>query len=204
MAKKKKEVNVKSEGSATKKLVKKNDTQGLTGATSYPGNPFSLMRSLTEDMEKLFGDFGFESRFPRISLFDESLLGFDEREFETDFSPPLEMIRQNGQIVVRTDLPGIQKEDIDVEVSNGRLTIKGERKNDVKEESDGYFRTERTYGRFLRQLPLPENVDAGEARAVFKDGVLEITMPAPEAVPTNQKVEITEGEAESKAAASGS
>ena len=75
--------------------------------------------------------------------------------------------------------PGLSKDDIKVEITEDMLSIQGERKQEKKEEREGYFYNECSYGSFYRAVPLPEGVDASKATAEFRNGVLEIAMPAP-------------------------
>jgi HSP20 family protein len=124
-------------------------------------SPFALMRRFSEEMDQLFGS--------RI------------REGETGgFLPPIEISEQKGKLMISADLPGIDKNDIKVELSDGNLVIQGERKRETETETAEMRRTERSYGRFYRSIPLPEGVNAEETRAQFKDGVLEISVPIPE------------------------
>ena len=91
-----------------------------------------------------------------------------------------------------------------VEVVEGALVISGERKEEKEEKGEGFYRSERTYGSFFRRLPLPEGVKSEEAAATFKNGVLEVTIPAPKREPTGRRLEIkepTEAPAEARAAA---
>ena len=88
------------------------------------------------------------------------------------------MLEREGQVVVRADLPGMSKDDIKVEVSDGLLTIQGERKNEKKEEREGYCYSECSFGTFYRAIPLPEGAEASKATADFRNGVLEVTVPA--------------------------
>ena len=81
--------------------------------------------------------------------------------------------------MVRADLPGMAKDDFKVEVSDDMLTIEGERKHEKKEEREWYHYSERSYGSFYRAIPLPEGIDASKATSEFRNGVLEVTMPAP-------------------------
>jgi HSP20 family protein len=78
-----------------------------------------------------------------------------------------------------TDLPGLKRDDVKVELTEGLLTISGERKEEKEEKREGYYRSERSYGSFFRQIPLPEGAKTDTAKAEFNDGVLEITMQAP-------------------------
>jgi len=82
--------------------------------------------------------------------------------------------------VVRADLPGIRKEDLDVQVHDGILTIEGERREETEEEEAGYRRSERRYGHFYRAIQLPEDIDVEDAEASINNGVLEVSIGAPE------------------------
>ncbi len=81
--------------------------------------------------------------------------------------------------MVQADLPGLNKDDIHVEVRDDAITIEGERRKEHEEHCEGYYRSERSYGSFLRTVPLPEGIEADKAEANFHDGVLEVSMPMP-------------------------
>ena len=81
--------------------------------------------------------------------------------------------------MVRADLPGMRRDDVQVDVDNDVLTIAGERRQENEENREGVFRSERSYGQFYRAIPLPENVDTSKVKASFNDGVLEVTAPLP-------------------------
>ena len=81
--------------------------------------------------------------------------------------------------MIRADLPGLCKEDVKVEVSDDMITIEGERKQEKKEEREGCYYSECSYGSFYRVIPLPEGADASKATAEFHNGVLEVAVPAP-------------------------
>jgi HSP20 family protein len=87
------------------------------------------------------------------------------------------------------------KDDVKVEVTDDAVTISGERKSEHEEKREGYYRSERSYGSFYRQIPLPEGVDADDANATFRNGVLEITMQAPQRQEQRggRRLEIKEG-----------
>jgi HSP20 family protein len=93
--------------------------------------------------------------------------------------PDIEMVQRNRDLVIRADLPGLTKDDVEVESSDDALTIRGERKWEREDEHEGVYRSERAYGSFYRVIPLPEGTVAEQAKATFKNGVLEITMPGP-------------------------
>jgi len=188
---------------AEEKAVEKTAKTAVEPRVERPRGPFTLMRRFAEDMEDMFGGFRLEKTFPAMSLFERDPFDLWNTDFFNDFSPPVEMFEKDGKLIVRTDLPGLEKDDIDVEITDRLLTIKGERKNEFEEEKEGFFRTERSYGNFFRQVALPASIKTEDAHAMFKNGVLEITMLAPKGVLNKKKLEITEGEAKSKAVASG-
>ena len=134
--------------------------------------PFTLMRRFSEEMDRMFENFGWGQGWLTPAL-DRSGLP------QGSWAPRVEMFERGNQLVVRADLPGMTKDDVTVEFNDEGITIEGERKNENEEKGEGYYRTERTYGKFFRRVAVPEGVDAEEATANFKDGVLEITMPAP-------------------------
>jgi hypothetical protein len=107
-----------------------------------------------------------------------------------------------GSSRTSADLPGLTKDDINVDITDDALVIRGERKSEREENEEGYYRSERSYGSFYRQIPLPEGVNVDDADATFRDGVLEITMTAPErAAEQCRRLEIregSEGEAQSR------
>jgi HSP20 family protein len=106
--------------------------------------------------------------------------------------PPVEAFERDHRLTVRLELPGMKKEEIAVTFTEEGLTIEGERKLENEEKKNEWHRTERTYGRFVRTVPLPEGVKAAEVKATFEGGILEITVPIPEnaALVTPKKVEI--------------
>jgi HSP20 family protein len=95
--------------------------------------------------------------------------------------------------VVRADLPGLKREDVNIEVRDDELILSGERRSEHEESEGGYYRSERSYGSFYRSIPLPEGVDADTAKARFDNGVLEITMQAPQPSGRARRIQIEEG-----------
>jgi HSP20 family protein len=87
---------------------------------------------------------------------------------------------EQHELVLKAELPGIKREDIDLKVENNVLTIRGERKRDAEIKQDGFHRVERTYGAFARSFTLPPTVNAEGVKAEFKDGVLTVVLPARE------------------------
>lgn len=106
-----------------------------------------------------------------------------------NWSPAVESRVDNGNIIVKADLPGIDPKEISISVIGNELRIEGERKQEEKKEEKDYFYQEVAYGKFTRSVPLPEGVDADKIKANYKNGVLEITMPAPKQIET-KKVQV--------------
>jgi len=175
----------------------KKESLELTRKSPEAANPFGMMRRFSKDMERLFQDFqGY--RFP-------SVLSPERWPFRSDFEemewmPHVEVLQNNGQFIVRADLPGVTKDDINVELTDDMLTISGERKEEKEEKGEGFYRSERSYGNFYRQFPLPEGALIENAEAIFKNGVLEVNMPAPKVEPATRKLEVKEPESKNKQA----
>lgn len=146
----------------------------------------------TTQLEKTEGRMERRRRFewPFETIFDEmerlwsSPFGWQTRLLPafarpTRWLPSVDVFEKEGQLVIRADLPGLKKEDIDVSVQEGNLIVRGERKEESRVEKEDYLRLERATGSFYRCLPLPSEVKPEEIKAEFKDGVLEIRLPKP-------------------------
>jgi len=94
--------------------------------------------------------------------------------------PSVDMFENGDALVIKAELPGMSKDDIDVNIDNGKLTLSGERKSEKEVDEDKYYRRERTYGKFVRTFALPADADPDKIAAEFKDGVLKIEIPKPE------------------------
>jgi HSP20 family protein len=94
--------------------------------------------------------------------------------------PAMDLVEVNDALVLKADLPGLRREDVNIEVNDGTLTISGERKDEHEEKADGYYRVERSFGGFSRTLTLPKGIEAEGITADFADGVLEVRIPKPE------------------------
>lgn len=171
----------------------------LARRTPYFGttaSPFNLMRRMADDIERLFSDvdfarvgFGLNSPQRYTSAFEP--YRSESRFADASWAPTVETFRRDGNLVVRADLPGLTKENISIEADDDVLLISGERSDETRDEKDDFYRTERTYGRFFRAIQLPEGVNADQIDATFKDGVLEVTIPAPKVTtPKNRQVKI--------------
>ena len=156
-------------------------------------NPFRTLERLADEMDRMFGDFGLGRSW--MSPRPGSWLRSPSREWQT-WAPDIEVFHRNSELVVRADLPGLSRDDIKIDATDHGITIQGERKREHEEEREGLYRSERSYGRFYRMIPLPEGAMIDQAKASFKDGVLEIVMPAPpEQVRRGRRLEIAEGPA---------
>lgn len=152
--------------------------------------PFSLMRRMQEDMDRLFGGgWGGGRQWP-LSLAQTA---------NVEWAPAIEAFQRGNEFVVRAEVPGLSRDDLTVEIGDDALTIEGERKYDHQEEREGVFKSERSYGTFCRVVPLPQGALSESATANFKDGVLEIVVQAPsQEVRRGRRIEIGQESAESK------
>ena len=139
-----------------------------------PWKPAAEMARWERDMERMLGNFLTGRGHP---LFDErswpgSNLGLAE--------PNVDLYEEKDQIVVKAELPGLTKDDIQVSLSDNILTIKGEKKKEEEDRDKDYYHSERVYGAFIRSLPLPAEVNPEKIHAAFKNGVLEVRLPKSE------------------------
>src|SRR3954465_12150218 len=94
--------------------------------------------------------------------------------------PAMDLTEAENEYVLRADLPGLTEDDVEIEVKDRVLSISGERKSEHHDHGEGFFRVERSFGRFSRSLDLPVGIDAASVRAEFNNGVLEVRIPKPE------------------------
>jgi HSP20 family protein len=157
-------------------------------------DPFGLLRQMTSEFDRVF---------------DEPFWRSFRRPFQPvpasggiTWSPEIDVFEKDNHLVTKVDLPGMKKEDVKVEVTDGHLAISGERKSETEEKNDAFYRCEREYGSFYRAVPLPEGVTLEDVNATFADGVLEVSMPLPaKAGAPARRVEIKEPAKASKSAA---
>lgn len=171
-------------------MKNKEKREALELASKSPDfNPFGMMRRFTKDMERLFDDFeGF--RVP--GFFNREFFPFGTEFKDFEWMPQIEVKKTNGDLMVKADLPGLTRDDVKVELTDDALTISGERKEEKEEKREGFYRTERNYGRFFRQIPLPEGAKTDKANAVFTNGVLEVKIPVAKTESQARKLEIKE------------
>jgi HSP20 family protein len=107
--------------------------------------------------------------------------------------PAIEVKQEEGKLLVTAELPGVNGGDVKVYVTGDALVVEGERKYEKEEKREGYFHTERSYGRFYRAIPIPDGANADNATANFNNGVLNVVIPFPEILPKAREIVVTEG-----------
>jgi HSP20 family protein len=128
-------------------------------------DPFREMAQMQDRINRIFGD-----AYTRRQDDDLTQRG--------EWFPAVDIYENaNQEIVLKAELPGLVREDIDVRVENNTLTLRGERKRDTEVKQEQFHRVERSYGSFSRSFSLPSRIDMEKVRAEFKDGVLAITLP---------------------------
>lgn len=156
-------------------------------------SPFTLMRRLSEDMDRLFGDYSGLGLFPALGnrTSGGGLNSFLSGVESPRWIPTVDVFQRGDDIVVHAELPGIKREDVNVEINEGRLTLSGQREQKTEDNRGDTYRSERTFGSFYRAIPLPEEADAEHAQAHFENGVLEVTIPIPKHTqPKAKKVDV--------------
>jgi HSP20 family protein len=128
-----------------------------------------------EEMERMFESF-MPRGWMRPFRWEHPAWGELTRPFEGRV-PNVDVIDRDDEVIVRAEVPGIKKEDLEVSVTDNSVTIKGETKHEEKEEKGNYYRCEISSGTFARTVALPDNVSSGDATAKFEDGVLELKLP---------------------------
>ena len=128
-------------------------------------DPFRELSTMQDRINRIFGD-AYTRRYD------------DDLTQRGEWFPPVD-IYENGhdEIVLKAELPGLQREDIELRVENNTLTLRGERKRDTEIKQEQYHRVERSYGAFSRSFSLPSRIDTEKVRAEFKEGVLSIKLP---------------------------
>jgi HSP20 family protein len=140
------------------------------------------MEKRFEEMERRFEDF-FRRPF---SLLPSWMPRLRMPEIE-EVSPSMDIFTEGDNVVVKAELPGMKKEDIDVSLTEDTITISGDKKKEEKIEKKDYYSLERSYGSFKRSFSLPAEVQTEKASAKFKDGVLEIRIPKTEEAKKKEK-----------------
>jgi len=148
-------------------------------------NPFNEMLTLSENLNKMFNRFFEETMIaPGKSILTDELS-------QRTWSPAVDIYENKDSIVVKADLPGVEKDKVKVEVKDNILSIRGKREEEKETKEHNVYRLERHYGEFVRNFTLPQKVDASRIKANYKDGILKITIPKPEEIKGKEiKVEV--------------
>ena len=173
---------------ATKLPVKTEQKGDEKTAAPQAWHPLETLR---REVDRLFEDFGSDFwRAPfRRSAFDVE--PFWRREWNFAATPAVDIVEKDNAYEVTADLPGIDEKNIEVNVANGTLTIKGEKQEEKEEKKKDYYLHERHFGSFQRSFRVPDGVDADKIDAQFKKGVLTVTMPkTAEAQKPAKKIEV--------------
>ena len=154
----------------------------------YATGPFSLMHRISEEMDRLFESFGMGRNF-----FPEDMAQARRGAGQGGaslWSPHLEVCERKGKLLIQVDLPGVRREDVNVQLEPDAVIIQGQRTQESERNERGYYHSERSYGSFYRAVPLPDGIDIDQANATFRDGVLEIEMPLPQQQQRGRRLEV--------------
>jgi HSP20 family protein len=158
-------------------------------AGGHAMGPFSLMHRISEEMDRLFESFGMgRNFFPEETA--QGRRGGAGQGAASLWSPHLEVCERSGKLLIEVDLPGVKREDVNVQIEPDALIIQGQRTQQSERSDQGYYHSERSYGGFYRAVPLPEGIDAEQATATFRNGVLEIEMPMPKQQQRGRRLEV--------------
>ena len=116
--------------------------------------------------------------------------GGQQRAEVTEWAPAIDVVTENGDLVIKAELPGVKQEDVDITLQDNVLTVSGQRKAEQEEERGGYYVRERRYGSFSRSLTVPEGVDESKIYARYQNGVLEVTVEGAAQVQEPKRIQI--------------
>lgn len=138
---------------------------------------------------------GFEDFPPSLRVFEDVMNRMlNEPTGVRPWTPPVDIVENENELILTADIPGVKMEDIDIKLEDGTLSISGSRKFESEQKEGGYHRIERAYGQFQRAFSLPDSVDAGKVTAAYDNGVLRVTLPKKEiAKPRSIKVALGSG-----------
>jgi len=131
-------------------------------------NPWREMSAMPDRLDRFLDDPFF--RLGRMA--EDSGLGM--------WNPAVDLYEKDDYFMIKAELPGVDKNDINIDLKDRLLTLSGERTHDKEVNEENYYRRERSYGKFQRTFTLPADVDSNQIKAEFKDGVLQIEIPKPE------------------------
>jgi HSP20 family protein len=156
---------------ASNQLAQSGKGKRHSQSSSIERSPLAEMARWEQQMERRFANL-ISGRLARL-WDDDDELGMTE--------PAIDMYEEDNEVVVKAELPGMSKDDVQINFADNVLSIRGEKKKEEEDKGKDYYRAERVYGAFVRSVALPAEVIPEKARAVFKNGVLEIRLPKSEA-----------------------
>ena len=138
---------------------------------------------------------GFEDFPSSLRLFDDVVNRmFNEPAGVRPWTPPVDIVENENELLLTADVPGVSMDDIDIKIEDGTLNISGSRKFESEEKEGGYHRIERAYGSFHRAFTLPDSIETDKVSAAYESGVLKVTLPKKEvAKPRSIKVQLGAG-----------
>ena len=167
---------------ASRRLQPQRTQRTTTGIQRYGNeslaNPFHLFRRMSDEMEHFF-DRAFGASYAPSRSDPSAGLGTGSWTSLANWAPRIEAFQRGDQFIVRAELPGLKREDVRVNVTDDSLIIEGERRDEFENTHGDVYHSERSYGSFYREIPLPEGTLSDNAEASFKDGVLEVKLQAP-------------------------
>lgn len=161
------------------------------GGGLFSMSPFALLREMTDLMDRSFGSTS------------TSRQGGGARNAPSAWAPAVEICQQENNLTIWADLPGMDPNDVKLEIDNDQIVIQGERKQEHNEEREGFHRSERVYGSFYRAIPLPEGAKADDIKAEFHNGVLQINVPLEQPKSSRRQIQIQGGGGTSTSGSSG-
>lgn len=176
---------------ADTKIAVKQDKPAAAPAAQDRPSPLTSLRAEIDRLFEAFDPFDWRSHFPR-----RPFLGGPLRSWagEITLNPAMDLVERDGEFEIQAELPGLEPKDVEVRVSDGYLTISGEKSAEKTEEKDDYHLSERSYGSFQRSFRLPPGTDAGKIHAEVAKGVLTVRIPkSAEARDRTRKIEVKAG-----------
>jgi HSP20 family protein len=137
-------------------------------------DPFALLDELQDELARVWG-----RPLAMPSMMTRSMRTGGDGSMAETWAPRMDIYEQDGQLIVKAELPGVKKDDIRVEMEDGDLVISGERQEEREINEGDYYRIERSVGRFFRRIPIPFEANPDQIQARVEDGVLEVRIPRP-------------------------
>lgn len=173
------EMQAGEQGQRGGRMARRGSMFALSPSAVFSMGPFELMRRFTDELDRAFEGL-------RIAR------GAGGGEIQM-WTPSVEVFERDNNLVVRAELPGLDKDDVKVELTDDGLVIEGERRREHEERLEGGYRSEIEYGRFYRMIPLPEGVNVDQAQARMNNGVLEVAIPMAEARRQRRSIPVETG-----------